>query len=191
MPNGDEDKAKDFTVIKKALQQTAHATGAAIGVVHHTGWDNSRERGSSRQRQALDVVMQIKDQRITNVKQKFGPKFEPIKFAVEPVAEAGSVYVRLATDAEQLRLALESVNTVSSEVNAVKALAIMLGNPRISGNNIVKQLQIQKSSWAQLRTFLETRQHIACERDDKGRVVRMSVTDQGAEWLASKQAEAL
>ena len=44
-----------------------------VGVVHHTGWDDLRERGSSRQRQALDVVMQIKDQRITNVKQKFGP----------------------------------------------------------------------------------------------------------------------
>ena len=45
--------------------------------------------------------MQVKDQRITNVKQKFGLKFEPITFAVEPVAEAGSVYVRLSTEAEQ------------------------------------------------------------------------------------------
>jgi len=137
MPSGDEDKAKDFTVIKKALQQIAHATGAAVGVVHHTGWDDSRERGSSRQRQALDVVMQIKDQRITNVKQKFGLKFEPIMFAVEPVAGAGSVYVRLSIEAEQLRLAFESVSTVRSEVDAVQALAIMLGNPGISGNNIV------------------------------------------------------
>jgi hypothetical protein len=30
--------------------------------------------------------------------------------------------------------------------------------------------------------------YIACERNDKGRVIRMSVTDHG--WLASKQAEA-
>jgi hypothetical protein len=190
MPNGDEDKAKDLTVIKKALQRIAHATGAAIGVVHHTGWDDSRERGSSRQRQALDVVMQVKGQRITNVKQKFGPKFEPIMFAIEPVAEAGSVYVRLSTQAEQLRLAFESVNTVNSEVNAVKALAIMLGNRGISGNKIVAQLHIQKSSWPQLRAFLEMQHYIACERNDKGHVVRMSVTEHGAEWLASKQAEA-
>jgi hypothetical protein len=72
MPSGDEDKSKDFTVIKKAVQRIAQATGAAVGLIHHTGWDDSRERGSSRQRQALDVVMQIKDQRITNVKQKYG-----------------------------------------------------------------------------------------------------------------------
>ena len=116
-------------MIKKALQRIAHATGAAVGVVHHTGWDDSRERGSSRQRQALDVVMQVKDQRITNVKQKYGPKFEPIMFTVEEAPGTGSIFTRLSTEAEQVRLALEIVNTVSSDINAVKALAIMVGNP--------------------------------------------------------------
>ena len=125
--------------------------------------------------------MQVKDQRITNVTQKFGPKFEPIMFTVEEAPGTGSIFVRLSTDAEQLRLAFESVNTVSSEVNAVKALAI---------NKIVRQLQIQKSSWSELRVFLETRQYIACERNDKDRVIGMSVTEHGADWLAAKQAEA-
>jgi hypothetical protein len=161
---------------------------ASVGVVHHTGWDDSRERGSSRQ--ALDVVMQIKDQRITNIKQKCGRKFEPIMFTVEEVPGAGSIFVRLSTEAEQLRLAFESVNTVSSEINAVKALAIMLGNPGISGNKIVKGMHIQKASWAELRTFLETRQYIECERNDNGKVIGMAVTEHGAEWLAAKQAEA-
>jgi AAA domain len=191
MPNGDEDKAKDFTMIKKALQKIAHATGAAVGVVHHTGWDDSRERGSSRQRQALDVVMQIKDHCSTNVKQKFGPRFEPIMFAIEPVVETGSVYVRPSTQAEQLRLGLESINTVNSEINVVKALAIMLANPGISGNKIIPRLHIQRASWSDLRDFLETQQYIACERDDNGHVIRMSVTEHGAHWLAAKQAEAL
>lgn len=190
MPSGDEDRSKDFTVIKKAVQRIAQATGAAVGLIHHTGWDDSRERGSSRQRQALDVVMQIKDQRITNIKQKYGPKFEPIMFAVEEAPGTGSIFVRSSTEAEQLRQAFESVNTVSSEINAVKALAIMFGNPGMSGNNIVKQLHIQKSSWSQLRAFLETRQYIECERNDEGNVVSTSVTEHGADWLAAKQAEA-
>jgi hypothetical protein len=190
MPNSDEDKAKDFTVIKKALQQIAHATGGAVGVVHHTGWDDSRERGCSRQRQALDVVMQIKDQRITNVKQKFGPKFEPIIFTVEEAPVTGSIFVRLSTEAEQPRQAFDSVNTVNNETNAVKALSIMLANPGISGNKIVTQLHIQKSSWPDLRVFLEMQGYIECERNDKGDVIRMWVTEHGADWLAAKQAEA-
>jgi hypothetical protein len=35
-----------------------------------------------------------------------------------------------------------------------------------------------------------SRRDIAYERNDKGDVVRMSVTDHGTDWLASKQAEA-
>jgi hypothetical protein len=111
-------------------------------------------------------------------------------FVVEPAVETGSVYVRLSTQAEQLRLAFESVNPVKSEINAATALAIMQANPGISGNKLVTQLHIQKASWSRLRAFLEMQQYIACERSDEGRVVRMFVTDHGAEWLASKQAEA-
>ena len=92
MPSGDEDRSKDFTVIKKAVQRIAQATGAAVGLIHHTGWNDSRERGSSRRRQALDVVMQINDQRITNIKQKYGPKFEPIMFTVEEAPGTGSIF---------------------------------------------------------------------------------------------------
>jgi hypothetical protein len=190
MPNGDEDKAKDFTLIKRALQRVAHATGAAVGVVHHTGWDDSRERGSSRQRQALDVVMQIKDHRITNIKQKFGQKFEPIMFTVDEAPGTGSIFVRLSTQGEQLRLAFESINAVNSGINVVKALAIMLANPGISGNKIIPQLHIQRSSWPDLRDFLEMQHYIACDRNDNGHVIRMSVTEHGANWLAAKQAEA-
>jgi hypothetical protein len=66
--------------------------------------------------------MQIKDQRVTNIKQKYGPKFEPITFTVEEAPGTGSIYGRLSTEAEQRRLAFERVNAVSSEMNAVKAL---------------------------------------------------------------------
>ena len=191
MPSGDEDRSKDFTVIKKAVQRIAQATGAAVGADPPHRLERLKgARLSSRQRQALDVVMQIKDQRITNIKQKYGPKFEPIMFTVEEAPGTGSIFARLSTEAEQLRLAFESVNTVSSEINAVKALAIMLGNPGISGNQIVKQLHIQKSSWGQIRASLEMQRYIECERNDNGNVVRMSVTEHGADWLAAKQAGA-
>jgi hypothetical protein len=134
--------------------------------------------------------MQIKDQRITNIKQKFGQKFEPIMFTVEEALGTGSIFVRLSTEAEQLRQAFESINAVNSESNVVKALAIMLANPGISGNKIIPQLHIQRSSWSDLRDFLEMQHYIACERNDNGHVIRMSVTERGAEWLEAKQAEA-
>jgi hypothetical protein len=66
----------------------------------------------------------------------------------------------------------------------------MLGSPGRSGNKIVAQLHIQKSSWPDLRVFLEMQHYIECEHNDKGHVIRMSVTEHGAHWLAAKQTEA-
>jgi hypothetical protein len=97
---------------------------------------------------------------------------------------------RLSTEAEQLRQAFDSINTVNNEINTVKALSIMLANPGISGNKIVTQLHIQKSSWPDLRVFIEMQGYIECERNDKGHVIRMSVTEHGVDWLAAKQADA-
>ena len=54
----------------------------------------------------------------------------------------------------------------------------------------MKHLHIQKSSWGQPAAFLETRRYIDCERNSNGNIVRMSVTEHGADWLAAKQAEA-
>jgi DNA-binding MarR family transcriptional regulator len=110
-------------------------------------------------------------------------------FTIEPVTEVGSIYVRESTEAEQLKLAFESVRTVESEANVVKALSIMLGSPGISGNKVVEQMHIQKSSWSQLRAVMETRHYIESERNDKGNVIRMSVTEHGADWLTAKQEE--
>ena len=42
--------------------------------------------------------MQVKDQRITRIKQKYGPKFEPIMFTVEEAPATGSISVRLSTE---------------------------------------------------------------------------------------------
>ena len=51
----------------------------------------------------------------------------------------------------------------------------------------MKQLQIQKKSWAQLRAFLETRHYIECERNDDGHVIRMSVTPVPNGWRRSRR----
>ena len=73
----------------------------------------------------------------------------------------------------------------------MKTLAIMLGNPGISNNEIVKQLHIQKSSWPHLRGSLEMQRYIECERNDNGRVVGISLTDHGARGCTDRSPESL
>ena len=72
----------------------------------------------------------------------------------------------------------------------MKAPVIIFGNPGISGNKIVTQQRIQKSSCVSYEPSSRRGIYIECERNGNGSVVGMSVTEHGADWLAAKQAEA-
>lgn len=92
LPSNDERDEATFSALKPVLLHLSKQTGASIGLVHHTGWNDERERGSSRQRQMLDIVMEIKDSSVRAVKVKAGPLFEAIPFAVRPVGESLAVF---------------------------------------------------------------------------------------------------
>jgi len=179
MASGDEDKSKDFTVVKAAIQRIGHETGAAVGLVHHTGWDKSRERGSSRQRQALDVVMQIDSKTITNIKQKFGPEFAPIRF--ETVGSAESLYVRQATPEDDMA-ALAGAAQANVE-HSRRALVLLRDRPGLSGNNMATDLGIGKATWIMVRDSLEASGFVQCSRDAKYNVKSTEITELGLKSL--------
>jgi hypothetical protein len=55
----DEDKSKEVAKVYKGIWQVVNETGAAVVVLHHSGWDERRERGSSTIRQKSDIVVKI------------------------------------------------------------------------------------------------------------------------------------
>ena len=56
---GDESSAKDMCLVNHHLNWICEALNAGIIVIHHTGWDQSRERGSSALRGANRVSYSI------------------------------------------------------------------------------------------------------------------------------------
>ncbi len=171
MPSGDEDRSKDFTVMKRSIQRIAHETGAAVGLVHHTGWDDSRERGSSRQRQALDVVMQVKSQRITNIKQKGAALFDPIDFATEGFGD--SIVVQRVSP-----IVAASDNFDADVEQGRRVLTYLNDNPGASQNMIQSELKLGRSgTWPRLRDLLDKLGYIEVTKTGDGRVreVRPSV----------------
>jgi hypothetical protein len=176
MPSGDEDKSRDFIVVKRSIQRIAHETGAAVGLVHHTGWDDSRERGSSRQRQALDVVMQVKALKITNVKQKAGPRFEPITFETQTSGESIIVQKRnpMQTVSDNLDADLERGRDV---------MTYLADHPGASGNEIQRELALGRSgTWPNLRDLLEALGYLEATRDSSGKVTRIRPTGLGIDY---------
>jgi hypothetical protein len=57
---GDENSSKDVGTAVAALQRIIDELGTGVLVVHHSGWDDSRERGSTSLRNAADSVLQMK-----------------------------------------------------------------------------------------------------------------------------------
>ncbi len=171
MPSGDEDRSKDFTVMKRSIQRIAHETGAAVGLVHHTGWDDSRERGSSRQRQALDVVMQVKNQRITNIKQKGAALFDPIDFATEGFGD--SIIVQRVSP-----MVAVSDNLDADVEQGRRVLTFLHDHPGASQNAIQSELKLGRSgTWPRIRDLLDKLGYIEVTKtgDGKVREVRPSV----------------
>lgn len=58
-PGFEENSAAHFTEVLEGLRRLQGEYGATILVIHHTGWNEARERGTSAFRAAQDVLLQI------------------------------------------------------------------------------------------------------------------------------------
>jgi hypothetical protein len=56
---GSESNAQDIGILLDGVKSLQSAVGGAAILVHHTGWDTSRERGSSAIGAAVDVKIQV------------------------------------------------------------------------------------------------------------------------------------
>jgi hypothetical protein len=92
MAGGDENFARDMNQVIGAADRLRHSTGATVLIVHHTGHDNKRERGSSALRAASDTFMLLKIENglrtLTCMKQKMAPRFRSAQIDLQPVGES-------------------------------------------------------------------------------------------------------
>src|SRR5262249_3690095 len=54
-----EDKAHDINQVYRNIWRVVHAHDASFGVLHHSGWNENRERGSTAIRAKSDILAQI------------------------------------------------------------------------------------------------------------------------------------
>ena len=60
MPGGDENTAKDMGLVIDACTRMSQASGGCVLLVHHTGWNETRQRGSSSLKGAIDTEIEVK-----------------------------------------------------------------------------------------------------------------------------------
>ncbi len=107
---GDESATRDMGAFVAAVNAVRRQTGAAVGVIHHTGWDVKRERGSTAFRGAVDTMIKVvmdEDKTITMScdKQRDDAPFPDQKFVLEPYFD--SCVLELASEKPPIKRAPE------------------------------------------------------------------------------------
>lgn len=104
MVGGDEKDSADMARVVDACNLIQEELEATVWLIHHTGWDESRERGSSVLRAAADTVLSQKEDDgvivLTCEKQKDLEAFEPIRLTrvVVPIFDGSTCLLKLAPD---------------------------------------------------------------------------------------------
>ena len=96
MDGGDENVVKDMNVVIKSVDYLRRTTGAAVMLIHHTGHDKSRERGSSALKGAADVFIRLSADVSKSVtlhcdKMKMSKAFDDVTLRFEPTGDSLAV----------------------------------------------------------------------------------------------------
>lgn len=124
---GDENSAGDVGRAIAACDLIRRETGATVCPIHHTGKNGDTERGSSALRGAADTMLKLTNSggelRLEADKQKDMLPADPLTLRVVPVADSGSVTLRLAREvlttglSDQQRRALHGLAASFSDGN--------------------------------------------------------------------------
>lgn len=99
---GDENSSQDMAAVNRAIQRIIRETGAAVDVVHHSGVNEGRERGSTALSANCDLKWRVgnDDGRVIITCEKFrhGPLFTPRHYHITPTPEVvGGAVLRPAS----------------------------------------------------------------------------------------------
>jgi len=90
LTGGDENSAQDVGIAINVCETVRAKTGASPIIIHHTGADGTRERGSTALRGATDTTIQMAHNEtegivtVTCKKMKDGEPFAPIRYSLKP-----------------------------------------------------------------------------------------------------------
>jgi adenosyl cobinamide kinase/adenosyl cobinamide phosphate guanylyltransferase len=105
--SGDENSSQDGRAINAAVQRLIRETGAAVDVVHHSGVNEGRERGSTAIAANCDLKWKVvgdeRDVMVTNEKNRLGALVTPRNYRITPTPEVVDGAVLLPAEATTLR----------------------------------------------------------------------------------------
>ncbi len=183
----EESSTGDMTIAVEALNRIRRETGAAIQIVHHTGWNDTHERGSSVLRAACRIVMKLSLDdtglmTMTCEKANNGKPFEARYFRL---IESRTSAVPIPANRTTLRDAPLSVR----QVEILEALDLAHFRDGASFTQIAEHMNMAKSTVNKALSRLIERGYVEEHKIGRSKVYRM--TDKGRDELLVRLADTI
>jgi len=173
-PGLDENSAQEMGRVIQAVDHMRETAGAASLLVHHTGWDDSRERGSSSLRGAADVFLRLRPNKegdgvidLTCLKMKEAEQWATRHYRIEPAGDDAAAIFGTAPSAVIVpSLAPAEVGSLERET---RIIAYLEREPHSSGNDIERAVGGDVKAVRSTLKDLETRGLLASRDLGRGR----------------------
>jgi hypothetical protein len=159
----DEDKAQHITQVYKNLREVEKKTGSAILVLHHQGWTNGRERGSTATRAKSDIMPRIVAFKpedgyveLAHLKRRGGPKLEKFGYELKLIQVAGcEQLVPIVTGVTKAAPGLLDQDWAAAEEGAQQLVQIVMQWPDGTGKptytRLMERSGMKKSTFDRAR----------------------------------------
>ncbi len=181
-----ENGPEDMGIAIAGLNYLRRQTQAAIFVCHHTGWNDSHERGHSSLRAACRVVMKLANNdgllKLTCEKINGAKALEPRYFQLVPSANS----VVLVPTA---KISQRDAPITQKQIDVLEALSLSIFVDGATFTQLVEHLNVAKSSLNYSLTKLKDHGYIT--HAGGGHMRRYRITDSGTDVLLSAESEAV
>jgi hypothetical protein len=165
MVGGDESSTKDMTIAVESISLISRRlNGCAVSVVHHKGWDASRERGSTVLRAAADYMIETvrkdKTQPHVTVKcSKSKDDTDDFKTVASIQSHLDSVVV-VEWSSEDFIVEVEEDGLDADELSALRAI---MDSPRVKATELIPVLRVSKATIYRVLSHLKDKKFVTAK----------------------------
>lgn len=182
MIGGDENTSKDVGKVIDNIDHIRRTLDCAIQLVHHTGWDEQRERGSSALRGASDIMLALRPDgtsiKLDSLKSKDSEPFATYRLHLRH--EANSAVIALGSNPSQIGAA---------ELSLLETLPAAFGSTRVSTSVLLQASGLPQRTFYRALKSLQDREYFGSEKD--GRSTVNYITQKGKDELTANNCQQL
>jgi hypothetical protein len=182
MIGGDENTSKDVGQVIEHLDHIRRVLDCSVELVHHTGWDEQRERGSSALRGASDIMLALRPDgtsiKLDSLKAKDSEPFATYKLHLHPYGKSAAI-----------ELGSNPAAIGSAELSLLETLPAAFGSSRVATSTLLQASGLPQRTYFRALKSLVDRGFVDQIKD--GRTTLNSISQKGKDEITANDCQLL